>query len=254
MNNRFDGQIVIISGGIGDIGLATVKEFARQGASVAIGDILPREKVINTLKELDNENVKYHYHQVDVANAAAVHQWIQIVESALGIPNIVIANAATATLGTLLEISPKQWKSELNVNLDGAFYLTQAVTKEMKKAALSGAVVFVGSWAAHTVHSHLPAYSVSKAGLRMLCKCLALELAPHGIVVNEIAPGYVDAGLSGRIWADHPKMKAEAVEKVPVRKLISAQEVAEQIVRLCDPENKHCTGSTLLMDGGLSLL
>jgi NAD(P)-dependent dehydrogenase (short-subunit alcohol dehydrogenase family) len=96
-------------------------------------------------------------------------------------------------------------------------------------------------------------YSVSKAGLRMLCQCMALELAPHHITVNEIAPGYVDAGLSGKIFDANPALREEARAKVPNRELISAAEVAAQVAYLCDPENRHITGSTLLMDGGLSL-
>ena len=88
----------------------------------------------------------------------------------------------------------------------------------------------------------------------MLCKCMALELAPHNILVNEIAPGFVDAGLSGRSFEKNPVLKKESQEKVPIKKLISAGEVARQVVLLCHPLNEHMTGSTVLMDGGLSLL
>jgi glucose 1-dehydrogenase len=119
---------------------------------------------------------------------------------------------------------------------------------------MPGRVVFVGSWAGTKVHQHIPAYSVSKAGLNMLCKCMALELAPHQILVNEIAPGYVAAGLTGRIWKDLPGEEEKSTRLVPIRAVMSAQEVAAQIVYLCHPANKHMTGSTLLMDGGLSLL
>jgi glucose 1-dehydrogenase len=90
--------------------------------------------------------------------------------------------------------------------------------------------------------------------LRMLCKCMALELAPHGILVNEIAPGYVDAGMSRRICEQDPLRRKQALKKVPVRKFIMAEEVARQVVQLCHPQNQNITGSTLLMDGGLSLL
>ena len=87
----------------------------------------------------------------------------------------------------------------------------------------------------------------------MLCKCMALELAPKGILVNEIAPGYVDAGLTGRFWKEKPELRDKARGRVPTQRVIMAEEVADQIVYLCNPENKHMTGTTLLMDGGLSL-
>jgi NAD(P)-dependent dehydrogenase (short-subunit alcohol dehydrogenase family) len=82
---------------------------------------------------------------------------------------------------------------------------------------------------------------------------MALELASHRILVNEIAPGYVDAGLSGKLFDTNPALRKSATEKVPTHQLITAEEVAAQVAYLCDPQNKQMTGSTLLMDGGLSL-
>jgi NAD(P)-dependent dehydrogenase (short-subunit alcohol dehydrogenase family) len=151
-------------------------------------------------------------------------------------------------------MTASQWSRELRVNLDGAFYLAQAATARLLHHKRHGRVVFIGSWAAHTVHLHIPAYCVAKAGMRMLCKCMALELAPHGITVNEIAPGFVNGGLSRRVWEEHPAMRAAARKKVPVGELIAPEEVAEQVVHLCHPDNHHITGSVLLMDGGLSLV
>jgi NAD(P)-dependent dehydrogenase (short-subunit alcohol dehydrogenase family) len=83
---------------------------------------------------------------------------------------------------------------------------------------------------------------------------MALELAQHGILVNEIAPGYVDAGLSAGVWKTKPEARTNAESRVPIRKLIDAADVALQVAHLCDPANCHMTGSTLLMDGGLSLV
>ena len=94
---------------------------------------------------------------------------------------------------------------------------------------------------------------MAKAGLRMLGKCLALELAPHGITVNEIAPGFVDAGLTGRIYEDSPGLRDFARDYVPNSQLIEASEVGDQVAFLCDPTNRHMVGSVHLMDGGLSL-
>ncbi len=82
---------------------------------------------------------------------------------------------------------------------------------------------------------------------------MALELAPYNILVNEIAPGYVDAGLSGRSFERNPVLKEQATQSVPIKKLVSAFEVATQVLFLCNPSNIQMTGSTLLMDGGLTL-
>jgi NAD(P)-dependent dehydrogenase (short-subunit alcohol dehydrogenase family) len=119
---------------------------------------------------------------------------------------------------------------------------------------LPGRVVFIGSWVARTPQTHIPAYCVTKAGLRMLARVMALELAPHGILVNEVAPGNVDAGLSARIFEQNPAWRERNLLRVPIREMSSAEEVAYQVAHLCDPENRQMTGSVLLMDGGLSLL
>jgi glucose 1-dehydrogenase len=250
----FEKQTAIISGGAGDIGRALALEFARHGAAIAIGDLRSKAEALETLREIETHNVRCHYCQVDVADAAAVRAWVNEVETALGVPSLIIPNAATVTLKSLYEITADEWSRELRVNLDGAFYLAQAATARLLHHYKQGRVVFVGSWAADTVHLRIPAYCVAKAALRMLCKCMALELAPHGIMVNEIAPGYVDGGVSRRAWEHQPAMRAAAQTKVPVQALITNEEVAAQIVQLCRPDNHHITGSVLLMDGGLSLV
>ena len=88
----------------------------------------------------------------------------------------------------------------------------------------------------------------------MLCQCLALALAPRGISVNELAPGIVDGGVSRRVQEQNPALRKRALKKIPVGELITPREVAQQAVKLCHPQTRHVTGSTLLMDGGLSLL
>jgi glucose 1-dehydrogenase len=250
----FENQTAIISGGAGDIGRATALEFARHGAAIAIGDRRPKAEALETLREIETHHVSCHYREVDVADAAAVRAWVSEVETTLGVPDLIIPNAAIVTMKSLYEITADEWSRELRVNLDGAFYLAQAATARLLHHRKPGRVVFVGSWAGHTVHLRIPAYCVAKAGLRMLCKCMALELASHKIMVNEIAPGFVDGGLSRRAWEHQPAMRAAAQKKVPVQALITNEEVAAQIVHLCHPDNRHITCSVLLMDGGLSLV
>lgn len=254
MNLIHQNKIAVISGGLGDIGRATALEFARRGAYVALSDLYESSEAQGLLDKLEAQGVKAMYTKTDVAVAADVHQWLDEVESQLGLPSLIVANAATATLAGIHEVSTDQWDREIQVNLHGAFYMTQYATQRLVEAEKPGRVVFVGSWAGHAVHVQLPAYSVSKAAIRMLCQSMALELAPHQILVNEIAPGYVDAGLSGKIWADNPALKKDSAAKVPIQKLLSAADVGLQIVQLCHPDNVHMTGHAVVLDGGLSLI
>lgn len=254
MEKIFKDQTAIISGGIGDIGFATAIEMAKRGAHVALCGRRSPDAVQEKLALIAAHGVQADYQQVDVADAGAVKRWIEGVNGTLGTATLIIANAAVTRFAGIHEITADEWLADMNINLNGAFYMTQAATAQLLEKGLSGRVVFVGSWAGTHVHAHMPAYSVSKAGMTMLCKCMALALAPHDILVNEIAPGYVDAGLSGRYLEANPDKVNELTERVPAKRLMSAEEVARQIVFLCHPENKQMTGSTLLMDGGLSLI
>jgi NAD(P)-dependent dehydrogenase (short-subunit alcohol dehydrogenase family) len=253
MPKSLEGQVGIISGGLGDIGRAVALEFARRGADVAIGDVLDEKDAKPALRRIKALRRNCRYDRVDVRDADAVYQWVRDVEADLGLPTLIVPNAAVVNLTNILELTPKVWREELSVNLDGAFYLAQAATQRLLKKKKAGRVVFVGSWAAHAVHKHIPTYCVSKAGMRMLCQCMAAELAPHGICVNEVAPGYVDAGLSGRFFKADPELKRQSRARVPNQQLIDPEEVARQIAYLCEPESRHYVGAALVMDGGLSL-
>ena len=254
MVETLTNQVAIISGGLGDIGRAIAQELARRGADVAVGDVRPGEDAVALLASLREAGVRARYDSVDVADAAAVSAWVSAVEADLGPATLIVPNAAIVTLAGVRDVTPQQWSRELRVNLDGAFHLAQAGARRLVALKRPGRIVFIGSWAAHAPHNAIPAYCAAKAGLRMLCKCMALDLAGEGILVNEVAPGYVDAGLSGSIWTTNPEARDKARDRVPTRHLIDAVEVAEQVAHLCEPGNRHMTGSVLLMDGGLSLV
>ena len=249
----FEGKTVIISGGIGGIGLATAKKFALMGANIALGDIKSEDEAQSAVISIKELGVQCVCTALDISIAEDVENWVNKVHRTLGLPTLIIVNAAITRLSSFEETSASQWEGDIGVNVNGAFYMSKYATDLLIQNEAQGRVVFVGSWAANHVHSHMPSYSVSKAAVQMLNKCLALELAPYGILVNEIAPGYVDAGLSGRIWDENPGRRERAAERIPSRQVISADEVADNIVFLCNPNNKHMVGSTLLMDGGLSL-
>jgi len=250
----FHKQTVIISGGLGDIGRALAWEFGSLGASIALGDLRDSATMKPWLKKMTRQRIRWHYTKVDVSQYEAVCSWVQTVEKEIGLPDIIIPNAATVTLASIHQLTAEQWARELRVNLDGAFHLAKATTERLVARRKPGKVLFIGSWAADHVHTHIPVYCVSKASLRMLCRCLALELAPNGILVNELAPGTVNAGLSRQVQDQNPKLREQVLTKIPLKKLISPQEVAWQAAHLCHPDNKNMTGSTVVMDGGNSLI
>ena len=247
-------QVAVISGGLGDIGRAIAMEMARRGADIAISDVRDPSDASDALGAIAALGVRCRYDQVDVANDEAVDTWVRAVEQSLGVGSLVIANAAIVTIADFRTVLPEQWRHELDVNLTGSFNLARTAAARLLHHQRPGRIVFIGSWAAHAPHPNIVAYCVAKAGLRMLCRCMALDLAPHGILVNEVAPGYVDAGLSAKLWAKNPGSREKAAGRVPTGKLIDAAEVATQVAHLCEPDNRHITGSVIVMDGGLSLV
>lgn len=250
---NLSGQVAIISGAIGDIGSAIARRLAHDGAAVALGDIVNHSKAQSMVDELKQLGRRARYDRVDVSSAEEVAAWVEAVAQDLGTPTLIIPNAAVVSLADVLSITPQQWGRDLRVNLDGAFHLAQSAAQRLVEVGKPGRIVFIGSWAAHAPHQHIPAYCASKAGVRMLCKVMAKTLAEHQILVNEVAPGYVDAGLTGAIWQKEPEKRERGRANVPTHQLINPDEVAMQVAHLCDPDNRHMTGTAIVMDGGLSL-
>lgn len=251
---KFENDIAFISGGLGDIGLEVALQFAREGAHISIADIQDESSSKELEKKVTELGRKFLYVKADLSISENVKIWHDKTVKEIGIPNLIIYSSAIFNkVSSFIEIDEKSWDHEIDVNLNSAFYISKVTSESLLKNKLPGRIIFIGSWAAHKVHLHIPTYCVAKAGLRMFLQCIALELAPHNIIVNEVAPGFVDAGLSGQFFKENPKGKENSRNKVPNKLLITSEEVANNVLFLCDPNNKHMVGSTLLMDGGLSL-
>jgi NAD(P)-dependent dehydrogenase (short-subunit alcohol dehydrogenase family) len=251
---EYKNKVVLISGGLGDIGRAMAEAFLTQQAIVCISDRFEPHVARERWPLLDDAGASLFYDQVDVADGRQVDAWVTRIRQELGAISICIANAACVTIKNFSSLSNEEWKNEMAVNLDGSFFLANACAKSFVETELAGSIVFMGSWAAHAVHQNLPAYSVSKAGLRMLCQAMALEYAAYGIRVNEIAPGYVNAGLSKVVWSSNTELQMKAKAVVPLGQIIEAEEVAKQVLWICSDNCKHMTGTEIVMFGGLSLI
>ena len=248
-------HVAVISGGAGDIGRAIALGLARLGADIAIGDLVDNGPMLDTLKSaVEKLGRRIRFDVVDVTNASAIEKWLQLVEESFGLPDWIIPNAAVAARAELEVLTPDMWKHCCDVTLNGAYYLAAAGAKGLQRHRQPGRIVFIGSWAAHAPHTNVPAYSVAKAGVRMLVQVMALHYARQGILVNEVAPGYVDAGLSKAGFDKDPQKRSQCRDQVPVGELMSPEDVAFHVAHLCHERNRFMTGSTLLADGGLSLL
>lgn len=249
-------KIVVITGGLGDIGQATAVHFGKNDYRVAICDQLKEEEAYPAIQQLSEKGCsELLYHTVDVTNEEAVKQWYEIIENRWGIPQVIIPNAGIVVDGCLSDekIPTADVRRQMEVNFWGAYHVAVLGSKILKKKELPGRIVFIGSWVAERPIPRISAYGISKASLRMLSKTLAMELAKDDILVNEVAPGIVDGGLSKSNQKKNSALLQKHLNAIPVHKLIPVEEVVREIWRLSDFDLTSITGSIVVLDGGLSL-
>ena len=249
----WEKQVVIITGACGDIGKATAFAFAKHGAYLALNDLIPESGASALMQQIDQLGGKSIYVSGDVSNRKAVDHLVGSTVERFGGVDICIGNAGIVKPSSFLDTSEENWNHHLSVNLNGCFYVGQAAAKTMVTAGKPGKVIFVSSWVQDVPWENLTPYCVAKSGLKMLAQCMALELAVHKITVNLVAPGFVNAGLSGRLFKENPGLIDEAIKLVPLGYLMSAGDVAAAIELLCSSGAEYMTGTTLLVDGGNSL-
>jgi NAD(P)-dependent dehydrogenase (short-subunit alcohol dehydrogenase family) len=246
-------RFVLVTGGAGDIGSAIGRRLAADGFEVALLDLHgpdrgdPLALTIAETAGVPPQRVRYI--QADVTDRAAVEAAI----SALPHLDVAIANAGIVAAAPFLEITEDQWRSQLDVNLTGAFHTAQASAARMVRDRVPGLLLFTGSWVGRVPWPEITAYATSKGGIEMLARQAARELAAYGIRANVLAPGIVRAGMARRQLETEPQYAARAARVVPLGQLQTAEQVADAVGFLCSPGAAYMTGSTLLVDGGASL-
>ncbi|TZF85627.1 SDR family oxidoreductase (plasmid) [Pedobacter sp. BS3] len=196
MNNS--QKTVLISGGLGDIGRAIAIAFGREGFRVAVGDMPEEPEAGQLLEEMRSKGCKeLFYYKADVTSEQETAGWLEAVAQKWGLPQVIVPNAGIVVSGSLTDdaMTTGQARRQLEVNFWGSYNLAVQAAKKLKAHNLPGRIIFMGSWAAERPTARISSYyCISKAAVRMLCKTLALELAAHNILVNEVAPGIVAGG------------------------------------------------------------
>lgn len=244
-----DGCGVAITGGAGDIGAAMGRELARQGASITLIDRKSPEEAEPWVERARGRDGKVRYAKADVCNRYTIDEVLAGIDPF----DVAIGNAGIVDSAPFLEITEEQWQNHLDVNLTGCFNLGQAAARLMVKREKPGRIIFTSSWVQDVPWPEITAYSVTKAGLRMLARQMARELSSHGILVNVIAPGIVKAGLAKRQMETEPQYARRVKNVIPLGEPQTAEQVAAATAFLCSDAADYMTGSSLLVDGGCSL-
>jgi 3-oxoacyl-[acyl-carrier protein] reductase len=245
------GHRVVVTGGSRGIGRAIVLACAREGAAVAFNYAKNAEAAEETLAAARAAGATAMAAQADVADAEAVARFFKQARETLGgAPDVLVNNAAVTYDALLMMTGDEAWDRVLDTNLKGAFLAAKVALRGMI-AGKWGRIVNVVSPAAFLGKEGTAAYAASKGGLVAMTKTLAREVARYGITVNAVSPGLVDTTL---IAGMPPAQRELLASRIPLGRLATVEEVAGAVVYLASPAAGYVTGTTLHVDGGLTML
>ena len=249
-SGRLAGKIAIVTGSSSGIGQGIALRFASEGANVVIDYRGHVEAGEETRAKAEAFGVRAILVKSDVSKTADTQNLVEQAWSQLGGCDILVNNAGVEKHAGFLDVTEEDYDTVLDTNLKGVFFLTQAFAKRLRDAKIRGTVINISSVHEDMVFPNFATYCVSKGGVRMLMRDLAVELGPMGIRVNNIAPGAISTPINTALLEDKPKLDA-LLKNIPLGRLGTVDDVAGLAAYLASDEAAYVTGSTFVVDGGL---
>ena len=246
------GKVALVTGGSRGIGKATALGFARAGADVVVASrTLPDlEEVAEEIRGLGVKSLAVAAH---IGKLEQVNDLVSKVTGEFGRIDILVNNAGTTPAAIpAIDVDERFWDAIMNLNLKGLFFLSQAVAKVMKEHG-GGKIINVASLAGLKPESNVGTYAVSKAGVIMVTKVMALEWAQYNIRVNAIAPGYVRTRLAESLFTVLPGYEGVLLERTPLGRIADPDEMVGAMIYLASDASSFVTGETITADGAISL-
>lgn len=266
MNGRLQDKVAIVTGGANGIGRACCVRFAEEGANIVVAD-LDEVEGAETVRLVQAAGREARFIRTDTTREADCLAMVQVAVDQFGGVDVCVAAAGIswggyvsgksqprASEGALrrfhiVEQPLENWEKVLNVNLTGVMLTDRAVARRMIEQDRGGSIINIASIDAKRPREGSSAYGVSKAGVWMLTKTAALELARHDVRVNAIGPGYVETFMTAFIREDE-EMKQRLLANVPMRRVGEPREIANTALFLASDEASYFTGEILHPDGG----
>ena len=243
------GKAAVITGAGEGIGYAIAQALVQSGCDVVLNDVAP-ERAVEAARRLAEEGPgRCAAAPGDAGDAHTVQRIVDTCVDEFGRLDYAVANAGITLFGDFDTFTPEAFDAVMGVNLRGAFFLAQRASLAMRDAGLRGRIVLMGSNVGLQAYPKLTAYAMSKAALRMLARNLVLELGPHGITINTLAPG---ATLTERTRTEQADYAAVWSELVPRGQIAVPADIANACLFLLSEASAHVNGQTLVVDGGWS--
>lgn len=244
MNIDLSGRVALVTGGSRGIGKEIGRRLAGAGAKVALADVVDEAQIQTSADEIGGGAIAVSMNVTDPEQCSAA---VSRVEEALGPIDVLVNNAGITRDGLLIRMSDADWSAVLDVNLKGVFNMTKAVVRGMMKRR-AGRVVNIASVVGITGNAGQANYSASKAGVIGFTKTVAKELASRGVLVNAVAPGFIDTDMTKAL----PESAREALLKlIPLARLGGPEDVANAVLFLSSDLASYITGQVVVVDGGM---
>ena len=247
-------RTALITGGTRGIGLGIARALARDGWSLALSGLRPRDEVAGVLEVLAQAGASAEYWPADVGSAVDRARLLQSVVEKFGTLDALVNNAGRAprVRADVLDATEESFVEVMGTNLQGPYFLTQAAARLLiEKKSPASAIVFITSVSADMATVNRGDYCVSKAGLAMAVKLFALRLAEHGIPVYEVRPGIISTDMTARVREMYDRRIAGGL--IPEARWGQPEDVGRAVAALLRGDVRYATGTTINVDGGLSI-
>jgi 2-deoxy-D-gluconate 3-dehydrogenase len=248
---RLKGKVAVVTGGAKGIGEAYSTGLVKEGASVVIADIDQEagDRIVQGIKRSGGKAV---FVQTDVSLQKDAEKMVAEAVKTYKRIDILVNNAGILFIAPVEETTEEMWDKLLAVNVKGLFFCSQAAAKEMRKQR-SGKIINISSIAAIGGQASLCAYSSTKGAVLTMTKVFALELVDSNIQVNAILPGTTDTGMAAEASKD-PEWKRQVTESIPMKRLGRTTDLLGAVLYFASSDSDYCTGQTLIVDGGYSMI